>query len=153
MKIGFDTHNPELFTIISNKIRPLGHTVIYCTPQGINNLGESIYKRVLMANHSKVDMFISIKIERGALNSVFAYSKLYEELDFINLILQGFEKEGFNNKGVKDGGKYYIIKNVLTRSFIINITLFDEEDKFYNMISELILKALELYNINHSKFI
>ncbi|GEM_PF-1857235 len=148
MKIGFDTHNPELFTIISNKIRPLGHTVIYCTPQGINNLGESIYKRVLMANHSKVDMFISIKIERGALNSVFAYSKLYEELDFINLILQGFEKEGFNNKGVKDGGKYYIIKNVLTRSFIINITLFDEEDKFYNMISESILNALELYGIN-----
>ncbi|WP_073011119.1 N-acetylmuramoyl-L-alanine amidase [Clostridium amylolyticum] len=148
MKIGFDTHNPELFTIISNKIRHLGHTVIYCTPQGINNLGESIYKRVLMANHSKVDMFISINIESGVENSVLVYSKLNESLDFINSILSGFQKEGFDNKGIKDGGKYYIIKNVLTKSYIINITLFDEEDKFYNMISELILKALELYGIN-----
>lgn len=151
MKIGFDTSNPELFTIISNKMRPLGYTLIYCTPQGINNLGESIYKRVLMANHSKVDMFISIKIERGVKNSVLVYSNLYEQLDFINLILKRFQNQGFDNKGVKDGRKYYIIKNVLTKSFIINITLCDEENKFYNIISELILKALELYNINNNK--
>lgn len=143
MKIGFDTPSLELFNIIFIKIRPLGHTIIYCTPEGTKNIGESIHKKVLMANHSKVDLFISINIEKGAENSVLIYSKFYEASDFINSILMGFQKEGFHNKGVKDGKKYYIIKNVLSKSFIINITLCRDEDKYYDMISDLIIKALE----------
>ncbi len=143
MKIGFVTPSLELFNIINIKMRPLGHTIIYCTPEGTKNLGESIHKKVLMANHSRVDFFISINIERDVENSVLVYSKLHETSDFINSILMGFQEEGFHNKGVKEGKKYYIIKNVLSKSFIINITLCHEEDKSYDLISDLIIKALK----------
>ncbi|WP_040212184.1 hypothetical protein [Clostridium polynesiense] len=142
MKLGLDAENPELFGRINNKLKILGHSTVYCTPQGIINKGDALHKSVLAANQGKVDLFISIRFIKGDKEVICPFSNAKKELYKICVILKELSNSGFQIKAIEEGKKFYLIKNISAESVIFKFYISQDEKKYYEFISRCIFKGL-----------
>jgi N-acetylmuramoyl-L-alanine amidase len=123
---------------VISKLRSMGHSITECRPKKTSSVRNSLMQRVLIANSSKVDVFVSLHFNasngRGHGAETFAISSLGKK---IAARIQGeIVTLGFANRGVKDGSKFYVVKNTAMPAVLIegcfcdNLTdmkLFDPE--------------------------
>ena len=105
-------------------LRMLGYNVLDVTPPDYTSSNEDLYYGVSKANGWGADLFISIHFNKaydsynGALGSeVCVYSSFYTAQRVVN----GLASLGFKNRGQKIRPRLYELRNVVTKSMIIEV--------------------------------
>ncbi len=102
----------EVGTLVINKLRILGHSVIECKPISANSFGHALRQRSYTANASKVDQFISIHF--NAFNgSAYGVEVLYISAagkKIATSVLAEIAKLGFFNRGLKYRNDLHVLK-------------------------------------------
>ncbi|OFI05568.1 autolytic lysozyme [Clostridium acetireducens DSM 10703] len=133
-------------SMVINKLKILGYSVVNCTPDYAKSVLESLYKRVNTANNNKVDLFVSIHFNAGGGNGteVFAISPVGRLI--AKRVVDNISILGFKNRGVKDGRMLYVLKNTIAPAILIEGCFIDskEDMKLYNgeSMANAIIKAI-----------
>lgn len=91
--------------------------------KSINNLKDA----VTLANNKKADLFISIHLNAGGGTGCEAYTyKGAQHKEAVD-ICKNLAALGFKNRGVKDGTKYYAIKNTTMKAILIEVCFVDNK--------------------------
>ena len=137
-----DELNREVGTRVIDKLRKLGHTVIVCTPSNATSLGDSLYKRVKTANDNKVDLFVSIHFNAGGGkgSEIFAVSEAGKAV--ARRVLNEIVSLGFVNRGVKDGGWLYVIRNTIAPAILIECAFVDSREDMNRYNAEAMATAI-----------
>ncbi|GAA0116961.1 N-acetylmuramoyl-L-alanine amidase [Clostridium senegalense] len=119
----------EVGNLVISKLKQLGHTVINCTADNCSSLGDSLGRRVSVANNNNLDFYVSIHFNcfnsqaHGA--EVFTYGgKSYKQA---NDILNNLVSLGFTNRGIKNGSDLYVIRNTNCESMLIEVCFCDNQ--------------------------
>lgn len=103
-----------------------------------NNLKDAVE----LSNSKKADLFISIHLNAGGGQGSECYTWKGNKVKQAASILTNLEKNGFKNRGIKDGSHLYVIKNTKATSILVECCFVDSEKdkKLYN--AEKIAKAI-----------
>ncbi|SHI89770.1 hypothetical protein SAMN02745163_00965 [Clostridium cavendishii DSM 21758] len=142
MKIGIDINNQFIRLNLKYRLKKINHVVVDFSEINAASLGERLYKKSIMANQIKVDLFINITTIENFQDEFIIFSKLQDQF-VINIEKE--LKKFFNSKKVslRDGAYLYIIKNIKATAYIINIPKnlnYDESLGFANCIYDSIIK-------------
>ncbi|WP_055665723.1 N-acetylmuramoyl-L-alanine amidase [Desnuesiella massiliensis] len=137
-----DELTKEVGIKLMERLRNLGHTVVNCTPSSASNLGDSLYKRVLIANQNNIDYFISIHFNSGGESGTEIFALSEEGRALGEKILTEIVGLGFYNRGVKDGNRLYVLKNTKAIGILMEIAFVDSKDDMYLYNSDSIVNAI-----------
>ncbi len=121
--------NMEVGILVIEKLIAAGHEVINCKPSKAVTVNNSLQQRVNKANSEKVDYFVSIHF--NAFNSeaygteIFAISQAGRNL--AQRVLNEIIELGFFNRGVKDGSKFFVVKNTHAPAILIECCFCDSK--------------------------
>ena len=118
----------EIGEKVKSKLESLGHTVIICSCDNANSLGESLAYRVNKANKNGGDLYISIHLNAGGGYGIEIFT--YGGKPFIEATrtLESFVALGLKNRGIKDGSDLYVIKNTAMESMLVECCFMDTND-------------------------
>ena len=118
----------EIGSKVKSKLEALGHSALVCSPDSANSLSESLEYRVNTANKATGDLFVSIHLNAGGGNGTEIYTFAGKQLQETLSILSNFENLGFNNRGIKDGSRLYVIKNTNMKAMLLECCFIDSSD-------------------------
>jgi N-acetylmuramoyl-L-alanine amidase len=137
----------------------LGHKVTDCTPATAKDRDEALYLRTTVANRDDVDQFVSIHFNAGGGLGSEVYTVNENMSKLGENILAELHALGFTNRGVKDGGSLYVIRNTRMPAMLIEVAFVDS---VYDMalvdrlgidtISKAIIKGLTGQDIANNNF-
>ena len=139
--------------LVGEEVRRLlkerGNTVYNCTVDYAETTNESLALVVQQANRQDLDWFIAIHFNAGGGKGVEVYT--YEGRQYQDAIdvCNNIAALGFNNRGVKAGTGFYVIRRTKAKSMLIEVCFVDTEDanKYlevgYKAIAEAIADALD----------
>ena len=139
--------------LVGEEVRRLlkerGNTVYNCTVDYAETTNESLALVVQQANRQDLDWFIAIHFNAGGGKGVEVYT--YEGRQYQDAIdvCNNISALGFNNRGVKAGTGFYVIRRTKAKSMLIEVCFVDTEDanKYlevgYKAIAEAIADALD----------
>ncbi|MGG7163463.1 N-acetylmuramoyl-L-alanine amidase [Clostridium ihumii] len=145
----------EVGNLVISKLKQLGHTVINCTVDNCSSLGDSLGRRVSVANNNNLDFYVSIHFNcfntKAYGTEVFTYgSKNYKQA---NDILNNLVALGFRNRGIKDGSELYVINSTNCESMLVEVCFCDNQSdmKIYNAekVANAIVKGLTGQTVNN----
>lgn len=137
-----DELTKEVGIKLMERLKKLGHTVVNCTPESASNLGDSLYKRVLIANQNNIDYFISIHFNSGGENGTEIFVLSEEGRALGEKILSEIVALGFYNRGIKDGNRLYVLKNTKATGILMEIAFVDSKEDMYLYNSDSIVNAI-----------
>ena len=120
-----DTLNLEVAEFLMEKLERAGYQVIDVTPMSAVSVSDSLKRRREMSMQNEADLFVSIHFNSFKDDSangveVFVPSDASEGLKNIsNNILKGFEEDGYNLRGTKDGSKYAVLKTNVDNAILV----------------------------------
>lgn len=124
-------------TLVINKLKELGHTVIELRPSSAASVQDSLQKRYSKADYYNVDMCVSIHANAGGGvgTEVFTYNA--KEIPQARAVLNNIVNLGFKNRGIKDGSGLAMVKRPKATAMLIEICFVDSADvDQYNSIGE-----------------
>lgn len=139
--------------LVGEEVRRLlkerGNTVYNCTVDYAATTSESLSLVVQQANREDLEWFISIHFNAGGGQGVEVYT--YEGRQYQDAIdvCNNIAALGFNNRGVKAGTGFYVIRRTKAKSMLIEVCFVDTEDanKYlevgYKAIAKAIVDALD----------
>lgn len=139
--------------LVGEEVRRLlkerGNTVYNCTVDCASTVNESLSLVVQQANREDLEWFISIHFNAGGGQGVEVYT--YEGRQYQDAIdvCNNIAALGFNNRGVKAGTGFYVIRRTKAKSMLIEVCFVDTEDanKYlevgYKAIAKAIVDALD----------
>ena len=139
--------------LVGEEVRRLlkerGNTVYNCTVDYAATTSESLSLVVQQANREDLDWFIAIHFNAGYGKGVEVYT--YEGRQYQDAIdvCNNIAALGFNNRGVKAGTGFYVIRRTKAKSMLIEVCFVDTEDanKYlevgYKAIAKAIVDALD----------
>ena len=139
--------------LVGEEVRRLlkerGNTVYNCTVDYASTTNESLSLVVQQANREDLDWFIAIHFNAGGGQGVEVYT--YEGRQYQDAIdvCNNISALGFNNRGVKAGTGFYVIRRTRAKSMLIEVCFVDTEDanKYlevgYKKIAKAIVDALD----------
>ncbi|MGV3151413.1 hypothetical protein [Sarcina ventriculi] len=141
MKFAIDIENEEIKKKVIKNLQDKGHNIVDCIQDKSLNIGESHYKKALLTNITKPEIFlrfIYVKNNDERLE-IFADENVLSKVMSFN-----FEAllEEFNLKQLfmKNGRELYLIKNIECASIIIRMTTSNiySEEKIAKFLCDLI---------------
>ncbi|WP_291581401.1 N-acetylmuramoyl-L-alanine amidase, partial [Clostridium sp. UBA6640] len=134
----------EVGNRVISKLKALGHTVINCTIDTCNNLGESLAYRVNQANNNNVGLFISIHFNcfNGQAYGTEVFTWGAEQLQEATRILNNLVGLGYANRGIKDGSNLYVIRNTKAKAMLIECCFCDSKKDMAKYNAEKIANAI-----------
>ena len=134
----------EVGTRVISKLKALNHTVINCTIDTCNNLGESLAYRVNQANNNNVDLFVSIHFNcfngQGHGTEVFTWGG--EQLQEATRVLNNLVGLGYAKRGIKDGSNLYVIRNTKAKAILIECCFCDNREDMNKYDAEKMANAI-----------
>ncbi len=151
MKIGLDSNNREFAKSIVKKIREENFFLIDMSIDKHKNEGYEIYKKTMLANATRLDLFIGIyfksNTEKKEELSIF-YDDTFLGEYFSNYIYDNLGLEyGKEILRLKKGESFYLLKNIKTPSLIIKGNLIDKV-RFQESLKRVIKNIFEMENWN-----
>lgn len=119
----------EVGKLVIQKLEALGHTVVNCTPTSSTSVRDSLQQRVKKSNAAKADLFVSIHFNafngqaHGA--EVFAISQAGKK--YAQNVLNQICSLGFFNRKVKNGLKYFVLRNTKAVAILIECCFCDSK--------------------------
>ena len=134
--------------LVGEEVRRLlkerGNTVYNCTVDYAETTNESLALVVQQANRQDLDWFIAIHFNAGGGKGVEVYT--YEGRQYQDAIdvCNNISALGFNNRGVKAGTGFYVIRRTKAKSMLIEVCFVDTEDanKYLEVGYKAIAKAI-----------
>lgn len=120
------------------------HEVI---PAVFDKSSDNLKEAVNLSNSKKADLFISIHLNAGGGTGVECYTWKGEKLKQAVNICSNISALGYKNRGVKDGSKFYVVKNTTAPAILVECCFVDNlvDKSKYNAysIAEAIYKAIK----------
>lgn len=145
MKYALDINNSYLREVIIKKLKEDGNLTIDCFNEECC-LGESFFKKVLLSNTTKSDMFIRITKEVGEDKKIEVLGDDQILRRIVSLNLEDMvDYLGLSQICIKSGKGLYLVKNLESLCLIINISDLEVEgikreklaDALYRIIKEV----------------
>ncbi|MBW4595296.1 MAG: N-acetylmuramoyl-L-alanine amidase [Brasilonema angustatum HA4187-MV1] len=131
-----DDLNLNVGNKVIEKLKTLGHQVVPCQPTNADTVKASLTKRCATANAANVDIFVSIHFNcfNGQANGTEVYAMSEVGKKIAKSVLDEIIKLGFNNRGIKDGSKLFVLKNTIMPAILIEGCFVDSQKdmKLYN---------------------
>lgn len=105
-----------------------GNEVINCTIDQADTQNAYLAECVKLANRQDLDYFISIHFNAGGGKGTEIYTYKGNEYTEALNICENITGLGFNNRGIKDGSRMYVIRKTKAKSMLIEICFVDSDD-------------------------
>jgi len=134
----------EVGARVISKLKALGHTVINCTIDNCNNLGESLAYRVNQANNNNVDLIVSIHFNayNGQAHGTEIFTWNGEQFQEATRVLNNLVGLGYTNRGIKDGSNLYVIRNTKAKAMLIECCFCDSKEDMDKYDAERMASAI-----------
>ena len=144
-------------TLVINKLKALGHTVIETRPIAAACVADALEQRTNKANFSNVDLFASIHANAGGGIGTEVFTYRGKELEQARAVLNNLVNLGFRNRGIK-GNSLYVTGHTNAQSMLIEICFIDTQSDvdLYNSIgaesiADAIVKGLVGQTVTNTK--
>ncbi len=144
-------------TLVINKLKELGHTVIETRPVATTCVTDALEQRTNKANFNSVDLFASIHANAGGGIGTEVFTYKGKELQQARAVLNNLVNLGFRNRGIK-GDNLYVTGHTNAPAMLIEICFIDTQSDvdLYNSIgiesiADAIVKGLVGQNITNKK--
>ena len=131
-------------TLVINKLKSLGHTVIELRPSSASSVQDSLQQRYNKADYYNVDICVSIHANagEGVGTEVFTYNA--KEVAQARSVLNNIAALGFKNRGIKNGSGLAMVKRPKATAMLIEICFVDsaDVDKYNSIGAEAIANAI-----------
>ncbi|MGL5153165.1 MAG: N-acetylmuramoyl-L-alanine amidase [Clostridium sp.] len=122
-----DTLNLQVGNHVIERLRGLGINVINCTPKTSTSLTNSLQSRCDAANRSGAEIFISIHHNASpgghGCEGYCIFGGIAEKTG--REILNEISSLGFRNRGMKNGGGLYVVRNTIMPALLIECAFVD----------------------------
>lgn len=128
--VGYINESEETRKVVSVLIPLLeakGFNVVNATVDTATTQSAYLRKAVEIANKSKADLFVSIHFNAGGGNGCEAYTWKGEKVKQAVKICDNLSKEGFRNRGVKNGSSFYVVRNTTMTAILVEICFVDNK--------------------------
>lgn len=102
-----------------------GHKVVNATVDSAWTNSAYLRKAVDIANKAKADIFVSIHFNAGGGKGCEAFTWKGKKVKQAEKICENISKEGFRNRGVKDGSSFYVIKKTNMTAILVEVCFVD----------------------------
>lgn len=123
--LGWLNESEETRNVVKHLIpllRAKGHNVTEATIDKSNNYLEYV---VTKANSSKVDLFLSVHFNAGHGRGTECYTWKGNKVSAAVKICENLHKLGFENRGIKDGSGFYVIRKTEMTAIIVEVCFID----------------------------
>jgi N-acetylmuramoyl-L-alanine amidase len=125
-----------------------GFKTVNCHPGKVSSVSESLRKRIAKANAADADYFISIHMncfnKRAYGTEQFATSPAGKRL--ANAIQEELVKLGFANRGVKEGGHLFVVRETAMPAVLVEVCFCDSKHDMHlfdkDKVVDAIMKAI-----------
>jgi len=128
---------------LMNLLSTSKHEII---PAVFDRSNDNLKEAVDLANNENAELFISIHLNAGGGNGVEAYTWKGQKLPLATRICDNLHTMGYKNRGVKDGSKFYVIKNTKCPAILVECCFVDNvaDSRLYDYkeIAYLIYQAI-----------
>lgn len=137
MKIGIDINNRDISRAVKKELKEKGYYVVDMSLEE-KNIGEKLFKKVLLINSSKLEFFLSLEILVGN-GSIDIYYKEENSKKFSEKMIESIKDIGIKKITLNDGKDFYLIKNSKVPTVIIKLNIEDEiKDKEKILVDSII---------------
>lgn len=112
---------------LTAKLTSLGHTVINCTDDESTTESDNLNKICELANAESLDIFLSIHFNAGGGKGSEAYTYTGEDAANAGAMLKALNELGFENRGVKNGSQFKVIKGTKAKACLLEVCFFDTD--------------------------
>ena len=131
-------------SLVINKLKALGHTVIEVRPVSATSVTNSLEQRTTKANSNNVDLYVSIHANAGGGTGTEIYTYKCKELKEARNVLNNLVSLGFKNRGIK-GNSLYVTGHTNANAMLIEICFIDTQadvDLYRNLGTDKIANAI-----------
>ena len=126
-------------------LKDKGFEVIDATIDKATSQNAYLQKAVQAANKAKADIFLSIHFNAGGGRGCECYTWKGKKIKQAVNINKQLEEEGFKNRGVKDGSRFYVIRKTTATAILLEVCFVDTKsdcDLYKRLGSETIAHAI-----------
>ena len=113
-------------SLVIAKLKALGHSVLEVRPSQANNVGDSLIKRVDLANNNNVDLYVSTHANAGGGRGTEVFTYRGQELEQAREVLNNLVELGFINRGIKSSN-LFVINQTNATAMLIEICFTDTQ--------------------------
>lgn len=138
----------EIAAKVRQGLDKLGHKIINCYPGSVSSVSESLRKRCTIANEANADYFISIHMNcfNKSAHGTEQYAMSPKGYRLANKIQENLVREGFANRGVKDGSHLYVVKRTDAPAVLVEVCFCDSKRDMIKLdidrVSSAIIEAI-----------
>ncbi|GFP75045.1 hypothetical protein [Clostridium fungisolvens] len=122
MKYGLDIENKVVSSYVNERLIKNRHSVVNFQEDSNKLFGEILFRKALLANQTRVDLYINIENKQTEVDLVDIYVSKSEGI--LNSLVQLRDKMksiGFDEVNIRDGSSLYLCKKIKAPSVIIRI--------------------------------
>ena len=143
MKYGLDIEDKNIYSFVNEMLMKNGNITVNLTFDRNMKFGEILFKKALLANQTRVDLYLNIKDEVKDVDLIDVYvSNENELLTFLHTFKRKMEEIGFQEVSIKDGSQLYLCRKIQAPTIIMNIKshLIDiSKGEFCKLLSECLI--------------
>jgi N-acetylmuramoyl-L-alanine amidase len=125
-------------------LKAAGHSILEVRPKKATSVNDSLRQRVEAANSWGADLYISVHFNafngKASGEEVFATSEVGKR--YASAVSHNLAALEFNNRGVKDGGGLYVIKNTNMPAILVEGCFVDSPEDIARFSADKIAKAI-----------
>ncbi len=131
-------------TLLIQKLKAAGHTVVDCTPTSASSVNDSLRKRVNKANNNNVNVFVSIHFNKfnTKVNGTEIFATSNTSKGIAQSVLKEILKLGFNDRKVKNAG-FFVLKNTQMPAILIECCFCDAKVDMDRFDAEKMAEAIK----------
>jgi N-acetylmuramoyl-L-alanine amidase len=124
-----DTLTKQVGNLVIKILTQAGHKIIDVLPKSAKSVSHSLEQRCEKANKSKADVYVSIHFNcfDGNAHGSEVYAMSSAGKNIAERVLAEIVKLGFRNRGIRDGGKFYVVKNTAMPAVLIECCFCDSK--------------------------
>ena len=143
-----DDLTKEVGNKVISKLQNLGYIVVDCSPSNPSSTTNSLDQRAQISNSNEVGLFASIHFNcfNRSANGTEVYYRSNESKSLAQSVLNNIVSLGYNNRGIKYDGTFYVLKHATPPAILIECSFIDSpiDMKKYNSesLSNAIVRGL-----------
>lgn len=134
----------EVGELLIFDLQEAGHKIVRTKPSQASSVTDSLRRRVVAANISNADYFISLHFNafNGQAHGTEVFAISTTGKDLARCIVDEIADLGFRNRGVKDGSKLYVVKRTWMPAVLVECCFCDNQEDMERYNPETMSQAI-----------